>query len=82
MYKPELGQSAKHKLSGFEGIVTAHARYLTGCDRYALTPSGLDKDGKPRAAEWFEDSTLEGVEQTEKPGGPLSNPTNREDAPR
>jgi len=82
MYRPKLGEKARHKISGFEGIVTGHAEYLTGCDRYQLLPEGVDKDGKPREAEWFDDSTLEGVAKTKKNGGPSSNPPQRADAVR
>jgi len=44
----ELGQEGKDKITGFKGILTGMARYITGCDQYCLTPKaekGVVKDG-------------------------------------
>lgn len=79
----ELGQKAKDKITGFEGIITGRASYLYGCDQYVLAPPA-DKDGKIADSHWFDEGRIEitgpGVAaadvQVEKPGGP-----NR-DAPR
>lgn len=73
MSKMKLGQTAKHTRSGFEGIVTALSQYLTGCDRVEITPFGLDKDGRPKTSEWFDESEIEGG-VFEKPGGPRDAP--------
>lgn len=32
----KLGDRARDKVSGFEGIVVAHHKFLTGCDRFSL----------------------------------------------
>ena len=52
-----LGLEVKDKITGFTGIVTARINYLTGCDRYAVTPP-VDKDGKVRDGEWFDEGRL------------------------
>lgn len=66
MSKIELGVTAKDKITGFEGVVTGHARYLTGCDQYVLNPAGLDKDGKLKESHWFDENRLELVKGKKK----------------
>lgn len=73
----ELGQKAKDKITGFEGIITGRASYLYGCDQYCLVPS-VGTDGKMAEGQWFDEGrvlvTGPGVNATdvmvEKPGGP------------
>lgn len=36
----QLGNEARDKITGFTGIVTSRAEYLTGCTQYGLTPPG------------------------------------------
>ena len=50
---PKLGDEAKDKVSGFKGIVTCVAQYITGCDRYMLTSKKCGDDGK-----WFDAGRL------------------------
>lgn len=50
----KLGSFAQDRISGFEGVVTAKTIYITGCVRYAIEPRGLDKEGKPQEAQWFD----------------------------
>ena len=53
----ELGTTAKDIVTGFEGVVTGRAQYLTGCDQYVLTPkvkNGAFQDGR-----WFDENRLE-----------------------
>jgi len=56
-FKFELGQKAKDKITGFEGIIIGRADHLTGCNTYGLKPK-VDKDGKVVSAEWFDEGTL------------------------
>lgn len=35
-YKFELGATLKDKITGFEGIATGVASYITGCDQYVI----------------------------------------------
>jgi hypothetical protein len=79
-----LGKLGKDKVTGFEGIITAKATHLYGCDSYFIVPKV--KDGKIEEAHWFDVGRIEiigeGVTaqevQTEKPGGEnLSSADNR-----
>lgn len=75
-----LGQKAKDKITGFEGILTAKCEHLYGCDQYCLMPT-VDKDGKAQDGKWFDDGRIEiigaGVSakevQSEKPGADWDN---------
>ena len=42
-----LGQRARDKISGWEGILAGRFEYLNGCVRYEI--GGTDKDGKPES---------------------------------
>ncbi|WP_407733063.1 hypothetical protein [Pseudomonas citronellolis] len=53
----QLGKKARDKITGFEGIVTGRAQYLTGCDQYSLAPPA--KDGSINRTEWFDEGRLE-----------------------
>ncbi len=76
----ELGDSAKDVISGFTGIVTGRAEYLTGCTQFVVSAQKLDKDGKLPGAEWFDESRLMVVKKgavklpgaVASPGGPQS----------
>lgn len=72
----KLGQKARDKVTGFEGILTGKAQYLYGCTQYCIVPPA--KDSKIEDSHWFDEGRIEvigpGVQpadvQTEKPGGP------------
>jgi hypothetical protein len=72
----KLGQKAKDKLTGFEGILYGKASYLTGCDQYCLVPSA--KDGEIKSSQWFDEGRIEIIGEgvtvqdvtAEKNGGP------------
>ncbi len=53
----KLGQKAKDKITGFEGIITGHVEYLYGCDQYGLTPEV--KDGKLGETNYFDKGRIE-----------------------
>lgn len=55
----ELGTKARDAISGFEGTVTGHVRYLSGEDRLELTSPNLN-DGHV-VTEWFDLSRVEPV---------------------
>lgn len=77
------GDEAKDKVTGFRGKIVYRIEYLHNCNQYGLAPS-VDKDGKSREAEQFDEGRIEiigvGVKpaevQTEKRGG-----LNHRDAP-
>jgi hypothetical protein len=78
----QLGSAARDKITGFEGILTARAEYLYGCNQFCIVPAA--RDGKCGDAQWFDEGRVEvtgpGVSaasvRADRPGGP-----NR-DAPR
>ena len=61
MRRFEFGTRARDVVTGFEGTVTGHVSYMTGCDQYILTPR-VDKDGKVVDSRWFDELRLEAVE--------------------
>ncbi|MBD3762618.1 hypothetical protein [Rhizorhabdus sp.] len=85
MEKIGLGDRAREKFTGVEGIVTGITLWLTGCNHIAIKREGLDKDGKPWELLWFDEPNVELVKAKEvaeqpadpstgrKPGGPIPN---------
>ena len=72
----DLGKRYRDKINGFEGVATAHARYLTGCDR-VLLEAVQNGDLKEY---WFDVTRLADVEIPDdelRPGGPQSAPPSR-----
>lgn len=51
-----LGQKAKDKITGFEGVLTGKASYLTGCNQYLVQPPL--KDGNFVEARWLDEGRL------------------------
>jgi len=83
-----LGKLGRDKITGFEGIITGHAKHLYGCDNYGLTPT-VDKDGKLKDSCWFDEGRIEiigdGVnpaDVTAEKNGAGTNPTNHRDNPK
>lgn len=69
---PRLGKVAKDKITGFKGIVTGKAEYLTGCTQLCLTPK-VGESGGIIPSEWIDESRLEisgtgGIEASEVTG--------------
>lgn len=62
-----LGSKVKDKVTGCEGIVVAETRWMTGCLRYTVAPP-VDKDGKRREYESFDEFTLEVLATPEETG--------------
>ena len=58
-YKFELGSTLKDKITGFQGVATGVASYITGCDQYVIQPEL--KDCAFVEAKWFDDNRLETV---------------------
>lgn len=79
----ELGDLARDRLSGFEGVVMARTDWITGCSRLVLQPRTLTKDGMPMAMETFDLFLLDLVEKNVQPvadstaGGPTPNAVRR-----
>lgn len=80
----KLGQKARDKVTGFEGIVTGHCSYLTGCDQLLISPPA--KDGDFKDGRWIDVNRLEDLgpgvtldipEANRLQGGPQDTPTSR-----
>jgi len=70
MEKLKLGNEAKDKITGFQGIVTGIASYLTGCNQLCIQPKcEVDKGGTYPSSSWFDEGRLqyvaEGIEADE-----------------
>lgn len=63
--KFKLGQKAKDKITGFEGVITGIHKWITGCDQLTLTP--LARDNKVEAALTFDEGRIEVVKGAIKP---------------
>jgi hypothetical protein len=59
----ELGIVAKDKITGFQGTVTGHTRYISGCNQVLLQPNA-DKDGKYVEGRWIDEDRLEQIGST------------------
>lgn len=90
-----LGDEAKDKVSGFQGIAVAITLWLNGCRRITLQSQALDKDGKVMDGYTFDEPQLEvitagkvafGNKDVTKPadrnGGPRPEPKQRKDPQR
>jgi hypothetical protein len=53
-----LGHTFRDKITGFTGVATGHAEYLTGCNQTLLSPRSSDPS-KRAEAEWFDNQRLE-----------------------
>jgi hypothetical protein len=74
----ELGVKGKDRITGFEGIITGRAQYLTGCNQCVLVPP-VNEKGEVRDGQWFDESRIEilgpgftpaQVASAANPGGP------------
>lgn len=50
-----LGDSARHAITGFTGIVVARVSFLTGCDQVCLQPQGLSEKGELFESRYFDE---------------------------
>jgi hypothetical protein len=57
-----LGRKVKDKITGFNGIVTAHATYISGSDAYQVTYCGYNLED--RTERWFDEARLEYTDAT------------------
>lgn len=77
-----LGKKACDVVTGFTGIITGKAEYLTGCVQYSICPQMAEGDKSCPDNAWFDESRIEvigdGVELVKPatargesaPGGP------------
>lgn len=82
-FKYGLGDRAKDRISGLEGIIVSRAQHLFGCSRYWVQPREI-KDGKPVDGAWLDEDSIEVLENQvieaktykadEETGGPFDAP--------
>lgn len=53
----KLGQKAKDKITGFEGIIIGKCEYLYGCNQYGITPLAIN--GETKSTQWFDEGRIE-----------------------
>jgi hypothetical protein len=80
-----LGKLGRDKVTGYEGVITAKANHLYGCDTYYLTAKAKDNKKEDSGNGWYDVGRIEVLEtavtpeevKSEKPGGEqLTNPDN------
>jgi hypothetical protein len=55
-----LGATYKDTITDYDGVAVGYVQYLTGCNQALLVPK-IDKDGKRRDGEWFDEQRLNQV---------------------
>ena len=61
-----LGQKVRDRISGFAGVVTGRAQYISGCAQALVAPT-VTADGAFRNSEWFDEQRLEATHPEERP---------------
>ena len=72
-----LGKLGRDKVTGFEGVITAVAKHLYGCDSYNLVAKAVNNKRDDTGNGWYDVGRIEiigeGVHaqdvQSDKPGG-------------
>ena len=57
----ELGKTYKDKITGFQGVATGEAKYISGCDQVLLIPPA--KEGAYVDGQWFDVQRCEEVDR-------------------
>lgn len=52
------GDEVKEKITGFTGVITGTAFYLTGCNSYLVTAKPKDEFSEPTAL-WYDEGRLD-----------------------
>lgn len=84
----QLGDTVKHKITGFEGVTTGRAEYLTGCTQWLVTSRTLKPDGDSQS-QWLDEIMLMPQDvpnvgigiPANQPGGPPMGPMTTVQAP-
>lgn len=56
MYK-NMGRKCTDSITGFSGVVTAYAEYITGCNQLLLTPKTVKK-GEMKRSSWVDEQRV------------------------
>jgi hypothetical protein len=80
MEEIKMGQTVKDLITGFEGVVTGHCEYISGCDQL-LVQKKVDKDGNKQDGIWFDvqrlrvvDSEVISLDNSKTPGPDMAAP--------
>lgn len=57
----KLGIEVKDKITGFTGVITGLANYITGCDQYLVQPQG--EGDKYPDSRWIDEGRLSPTEK-------------------
>ena len=57
----QFGKKYKDKITGFEGVATGRATYISGCDQVLLSPK-CGEDGTAKYAQWYDAQRVQEVE--------------------
>ena len=52
-----MGKTATDTITGFKGVVTAYAEYITGCNQVLLTPKCKNGASKEESC-WFDEQRM------------------------
>lgn len=63
-FKYPMNVVAKDSISGFQGVIIARNAHLFGCAQYGLAPQELGSDGSPRKTEYFDESRIEIIDES------------------
>lgn len=68
-FKYSMNVVAKDKVSGYQGVIIARNAHLFGCAQYGLAPQELASDGTPKKTEYFDESRIEIVDDSNAADG-------------
>lgn len=54
----QIGDRVRHRVNGYQGIITGSTSYINGCRQHLVVPEGLDKDGAVRDGIWIDEQHL------------------------
>jgi hypothetical protein len=87
MARINLGDTARDRITGFEGVVTGTHDWLNGCRTISIQPPKLKEDGLPVDPKSFDEPQLILISSAVRPvhesptpaiaGGPKDEPTRR-----
>lgn len=63
-FKYPMNVVAKDTISGFQGVIIARNAHLFGCAQYGLAPQELASDGSPKKTDYFDESRIEILDET------------------
>lgn len=78
-----LGDEVKDSITGFQGVAVACTTWLHGCRGITVQPTKLDKDGKTKETQTFDEPQMVVVKAkraavgSRKTGGPRPEPSSK-----